>query len=160
MVHGDVREEQELLEREVASSPDFMRIYLGHGALDRHLLAWLHERRLRDLVLADRVLVPSDHIAETLVRHGTPADKIRVIPYAADCRQFQPLDGKQPGRTARSSSPVESAIARELSICSKPGGESVVLAGGFNSSAPCREIWAHLSHTSENGRAARPGLSC
>ena len=29
MVHGDVREEQELLERETRSSPDFMPIYLG-----------------------------------------------------------------------------------------------------------------------------------
>ena len=97
MVHGDVREEQELLARETASSPDFMRIYLGSGALDRRLLDWLHERRLRDLALADRVLVPSDHIAETLMRQGTPAGKIRVIPYAADCRRFRPHCGKEHG---------------------------------------------------------------
>ena len=97
MVHGDVREEQELLARETAASPDFMPIYLGDGALDRRLLAWLHERRLRDLALADRVLVPSEHIAETLMRHGTPAGKLRVIPYAADCRRFRPLAGKQHG---------------------------------------------------------------
>ena len=97
MVHGDVREEQELLARETVSSPDFMPIYLGRGALDRRILAWLHERRLRDLALSDLVLVPSDHIAETLMRHGTPAGKIRVIPYAADCRRFRPLDGKQHG---------------------------------------------------------------
>ena len=95
MVHGDVREEQSLLERETALAPDFMPIYLGNGTLDRRLLAWLHERRLRDLALADRVLVPSDHIAETLVRHGAPASKIRVIPYAADCRRFHPLADKQ-----------------------------------------------------------------
>jgi hypothetical protein len=95
MVHGDVREEQELLVKETASSPDFMPIYLGRGALDRHHMAWLHERRLRDLALADRVLVPSDHIAEMLMQHGTPASKIRVIPYAADCRRFHPLDAKE-----------------------------------------------------------------
>ena len=69
-----------------------MPIYLGSSNLDRTLLAWLHERRLRDLALADRVLVPSEHIAETLVRHGTPVGKIRVIPYAADCRRFRPLE--------------------------------------------------------------------
>ena len=74
-----------------------MRIYLGNGALDLELLAWLHERRLCDLALADRVLVPSNHIAETLVRHGTPAGKVRVVPYAADCRRFRPLEGKRHG---------------------------------------------------------------
>jgi alpha-maltose-1-phosphate synthase len=97
MVHGDVREEQGVLARETVSSADFMRIYLGNGALDMELLAWLHERRLCDLALADRVLVPSCHIAETLVRHGTPAGKVRVVPYAADCRRFRPLAGKRHG---------------------------------------------------------------
>ena len=75
MVHGDVREEQQVLEREDASSPEFMPIYLGSSNLDRTLLAWLYQRRLRDLALADRVLVPSDHIAETLARHGTSTRK-------------------------------------------------------------------------------------
>jgi glycosyltransferase involved in cell wall biosynthesis len=97
MVHGDVREEQGVLARETAASPDFMRIYLGNGALDLELLDWLHERRLCDLALADRVLVPSIHIAETLVRQGTPADKVRVVPYAADCSRFRPLAGKRHG---------------------------------------------------------------
>ena len=97
MVHGDVREEQGVLARETASAPDFMGIYLGNGALDLSLLAWLHERRLCDLELADRVLVPSDHIAETLVRQGTPAGKVRVVPYAADCRRFRPIFGKRHG---------------------------------------------------------------
>jgi starch synthase len=97
MVHGDVREEQGVLERETMLAPEFMRIYLGNASLDRRLLAWLHERRLRDLALADRVLVPSNHIAETLTRYGTPIDKIRVIPYAADCRRFRPQVGKRHG---------------------------------------------------------------
>jgi len=91
MVHGDVREEQQVLEAEAATAPDFLPIYLGDGALDPVDLTWLHERRLRDLALADCVIVPSDHIALTLVRHGTPRDQLRVIPYAADCRRFHPL---------------------------------------------------------------------
>jgi alpha-maltose-1-phosphate synthase len=97
IVHGDVREEQSVLAREAALSPDFMRIYLGNGALDLNLLAWLHERRLCELALADRVLVPSNHIALTLVRQGTPAGKVRVVPYAADCRRFRPLESKRHG---------------------------------------------------------------
>jgi hypothetical protein len=91
MVHGDVREEREVLEREAVAAPDFLPIYLGDGRLDRVELGWLHDRRLRDLALADRILVPSEHIAETLIRHGTPRHRLRVIPYAADCRRFRPV---------------------------------------------------------------------
>ena len=43
------------------------------------------------------LLVPSNHIAETLTRYGTPIDKIRVIPYAADCRRFRPQVGSRHG---------------------------------------------------------------
>lgn len=95
MVHGDVREEQQVLAREAESAPDFFRIYLGDGALDLTALAWLHERRLRDLELADRILVPSDHIAETLARYGTAREKISVVPYAADTRRFRPDPAKR-----------------------------------------------------------------
>jgi glycosyltransferase involved in cell wall biosynthesis len=97
MVHGDVREEREVLEREAIESPDFFPIYLGDGQLDLDALAWLHDRRLRDIELADRILVPSDHIADTLARHGTPRERITVIPYAADTRRFAPLPEKRPG---------------------------------------------------------------
>lgn len=97
MVHGDVREEREVLEREAERSPDLFPYYLGDGRLDRVELDWLHERRLAELALADRVLVPSEHIAETLVRHGTPRDKLRVIPYAADQRRFRPDPNKRHG---------------------------------------------------------------
>jgi len=91
MVHGDVREEAELLETEAAVAADFMPIYLGDGTLDRDELAWLHQRRLQDIALAERVVVPSEHIASALARHGTPRDRISVIPYAADCRRFRPF---------------------------------------------------------------------
>ncbi len=94
MVHGDVREEVEVLNKEAVLAPEFFPIYLGDGVLDRAELDWLHDRRLRDIALADLVLVPSDHIAETLVAHGMSRQKIRVVPYAADCRRFRPLDDK------------------------------------------------------------------
>jgi glycosyltransferase involved in cell wall biosynthesis len=99
MVHGDVREEREVLEREAVESPDFFPIYLGDGQLDRDALDWLHERRLRDIALADRILVPSEHIAEKLVEYGTPRERIAVIPYAADTQRFFPLQEKRPGST-------------------------------------------------------------
>jgi glycosyltransferase involved in cell wall biosynthesis len=91
MVHGDVREETEVLKAEAAAAADFLPIYLGDAQLDAVELAWLHERRLQDIALADRVVVPSDHIARVLANHGTPRERISVIPYAADCRRFRPI---------------------------------------------------------------------
>ncbi|WP_240907412.1 glycosyltransferase family 4 protein [Paludisphaera rhizosphaerae] len=91
MVHGDVREEARVLRDEEAHAPDFFPLYLGDASLDREEMDWLHARRLRDLEQADRILVPSEHIAATLEREGIARDRIRVIPYAADCRRFHPL---------------------------------------------------------------------
>ncbi len=99
MVHGDVREERAVLEAEAGRSPDFFPIYLGDGKLDLEALDWLHRRRLRDIEQADRILVPSDHIAETLAAYGTPRERIRVIPYAADVRRFAPMPGKRHGES-------------------------------------------------------------
>lgn len=97
MVHGDVREERRVLEIEADAAPDFFSIYLGDGRIDREELDWLHERRLRDIAVADRILVPSEHIAGELERHGTPRDRIDVIPYAADTRRFVPDASKRHG---------------------------------------------------------------
>jgi glycosyltransferase involved in cell wall biosynthesis len=94
MVHGDVREEQDVLKCERAVSPEFFSMYLGDGVFDHEELAWLHGRRLRDLALADRVLVPSDHIRDILVDYGTDPGKIYVIPYAADTRRFRPRQSR------------------------------------------------------------------
>ena len=94
MVHGDVREEREVLRREAEASPEFFPLYLGDGALDLDEMAWLHDRRLRELDGADLVLVPSEHIAGRLVEQGTPREKLRVIPYAADTRRFRPRDAR------------------------------------------------------------------
>ena len=99
MVHGEVHEEQFVLDVEAIHAPDFYPIYLGDGRLDLTELDWLHQRRLRDVMLADRILVPSDHIAGELIRHGTPEDRITVIPYAADTNRFQPDTSKVPGDT-------------------------------------------------------------
>jgi starch synthase len=94
MVHGDVREEQDVLALEKAGSPDYFPLYLGDGRLDRTMLDWLHARRLRDVSLADLILVPSEHIGDRLAGHGTLRERISVVPYAADTRRFRPLDDK------------------------------------------------------------------
>ena len=99
MVHGDVREERRVMEVEAESASDFFPIYLGSGKVDPGEMAWLHERRLRDIELADRILVPSEHIAGELVKHGTPRDRIAVVPYAADTHRFAPDPAKTHGTT-------------------------------------------------------------
>lgn len=99
MVHGDVREELDVLAEEARRAPEYTRLYLGDVSIDTGEMAWLHERRLRDVALADLVLVPSDHIAETLSRHGTARERIQVVPYAADVRRFRPLPGKDHGES-------------------------------------------------------------
>src|SRR5207253_3388775 len=50
-----------------------------------------------DVAMADRILVPSGHLAEALARHGTPRNRITVIPYAADTRRFVPDPAKRHG---------------------------------------------------------------
>jgi glycosyltransferase involved in cell wall biosynthesis len=94
MVHGDVREERLVIERERERSPDWFPLYLADGPIDDEALGWLHNRRLRDLEAADQVLVPSHHIANRLIEHGTPRERIRVVPYAADVARFQPRPHK------------------------------------------------------------------
>lgn len=95
MVHGEVNEEREILAREEAESPDYFPLYLGDGQLDLAMLDWLHARRARDAALADVVLVPSEHVAARLVDRGTPRDRVKVVPYAADTRRFRPKAGSQ-----------------------------------------------------------------
>lgn len=97
VVTGDPREERLVLEREAARSPRWFGLYLGDGRLDREMLDWLHERRLRELELADRILVPSEYQADTLARYGTPRERISVVPYAADVARFRPDPGKRHG---------------------------------------------------------------
>src|SRR5262249_46139347 len=72
-----------VLRHEQQAAPELFPLYLGDGPLDRDELDWLHERRLCELERADRVLVPSDHIARTIIRHGVAAERVDIIPYAA-----------------------------------------------------------------------------
>ncbi len=99
VVTGDPREERLVLEREQERSPDWFRIYLGDGEIDRTLLDWLHQRRVREIELANRVLVPSRHLASNLSRYGMPDEKIAVIPYAASTHRFRPDPAKHHGQS-------------------------------------------------------------
>ena len=141
-----------------SASPEFFPIYLGDGALDRDELDWLHGRRLRDLELADRVLVPSEHIAETLVSHGTLPRAIRVIPYAADCRRFRPLAGKRHESSctflfAGGITPAQGDQVPARGLASGSAGP----AGGSSCSGPCPANPGPLRPYARRGRTPGPG---
>ena len=97
MVTGHVDEEMEILERERLREPSFFPVYLGDGRLDLDELQGLHHRRRLDLDQADLVLVPSEHIAKLVRdRSQVPANRVRVIPYAADPDRFRPQPSTSP----------------------------------------------------------------
>jgi glycosyltransferase involved in cell wall biosynthesis len=91
IVHGDPDEELDVLQREATRSPNLLELYLGDGKLDLRELSWLHERRRREASYADRLLVPSEHIADRLACRGVSRDRITVVPYAADLERFRPI---------------------------------------------------------------------
>ena len=95
MVHGDVREEQEVLEREDASSPEFMPIYLGSTIWTVSFWPGCMSAGCTTSLWLIACLFHRTTSRKRWSRHGTPAGKIRVIPYAADCRRFHPVSEKQ-----------------------------------------------------------------
>ena len=51
---------------------------------------WIIERCRIEALEADRVLVPSDYVRDTLVARGTQPERIAVIPYGVDIERFRP----------------------------------------------------------------------
>ena len=95
MVHGDVREEIDVLDREASDAPEFFPIYLGDGAArprGARLAAPAAAARHRaggSASSCPRTTSPSASWAT-----GLPPEKIRVVPYAADSRRFRPVGGE------------------------------------------------------------------
>jgi alpha-maltose-1-phosphate synthase len=53
--------------------------------------AWIIERCRIEALEADRLLVPSDYVRDTLIERGTKPERIAVIPYGVDIERFRPL---------------------------------------------------------------------
>jgi glycosyltransferase involved in cell wall biosynthesis len=58
--------------------------------------AWIIERCRIEALEADRVLVPSDYVRDTLIARGTAAERVCVLPYGVDIERFRP--GPRPAR--------------------------------------------------------------
>lgn len=67
----------------------------------------------RELGLADLVLVPSELSAEQMRRHGVPADRIAVLPYAVDLAAYE-LAGGGTAPARRSPRPTLLCVAQVL----------------------------------------------
>lgn len=52
---------------------------------------WIIERCRVEALEADRVLVPSDYVRDTLIERGTKPERIAVIPYGVDIERFRPM---------------------------------------------------------------------
>jgi starch synthase len=52
--------------------------------------AWIIDRCRIEALEADRVLVPSDYVRDTLIARGTAAERICVLPYGVDIERFRP----------------------------------------------------------------------
>jgi len=64
-----------------------------------HEPAWKIERKYREIWAADRIIVPSTFVLESLTSEGIPADRITVIPFGAPIDYFHPQP--KPDRTFR-----------------------------------------------------------
>jgi glycosyltransferase involved in cell wall biosynthesis len=82
-VVGHVETGLELFREEARLSPEFAE---SEPELARSFI----ERHHREIAVADRILVPSDYVRDTLVARGAATAKLAVLPYGVDTARFHP----------------------------------------------------------------------
>ena len=97
MVHGDVREEREVLAREAAERPTSSPALPRRRPARPGRTGLAPMRRSPPRHRVGRILVPSEHIADD-PKPGTarPATDLRESPTPPDTGRFRPLPGKRP----------------------------------------------------------------
>ena len=73
----------ELFAEEAALSPEFAETIAG---LPPSIVA----RHRQELAEANRILVPSEYVRDSLAARGTPIERIAVLPYGVDIARFRP----------------------------------------------------------------------
>jgi glycosyltransferase involved in cell wall biosynthesis len=71
-------------------SDEYERLNLNYQLTDDPL----REKYLKEIELADHLIVPSSHAYETCVLQGVPKDKITIIPFGVDIHRFKPTEKK------------------------------------------------------------------
>ena len=60
-----------------------------HGVRTERAHPQIIEKGLREIALADKVIIPSEFVRRTFLAHGVAEDKLAVIPYGADLSLFR-----------------------------------------------------------------------
>lgn len=91
-VVGHVETALELFREEAAIAPEF-----AEAAPD--LPASVIARHRKEIAEADRILVPSDYVRDTLVARGADPARLAILPYGVDIERFKPpaAPGRQDG---------------------------------------------------------------
>ncbi|TWT05751.1 glycosyltransferase family 4 protein [Reyranella sp. CPCC 100927] len=87
---GHLRSGLRILEEERRLHPEFATTPLGDTSE-----GWI-ERNTREALLADRVIVPSDYVRETLADNGRAPATIDLLPYPVDTERFTPATAPRP----------------------------------------------------------------
>lgn len=92
---GHLRSGLRILEEERRLHPEFAHVPLGDTSEN-----WI-ERNTREALLADRVIVPSDYVRDTMVDNGRDPDTIDLLPYPVDTERFTPAMPPRPPHPLR-----------------------------------------------------------
>jgi glycosyltransferase involved in cell wall biosynthesis len=83
--------------RHILSQRDILERLPSAPADSRPVPDWIVRRELAEYGLADRIVVPSRHAAQSFVDHGVAPAKLVRNPYGVDLRMFPPTPAPPPG---------------------------------------------------------------
>lgn len=89
-VVGHVEAGLELFREEATLSPEF-------AESEAELPEAFIERHHQEIAIADRILVPSEYVRDTLVARGADAAKLAILPYGVDTARFHPAPKPEGG---------------------------------------------------------------
>ncbi len=92
---GHLKSGLRVLEEERRLNPEFAHVSLGDTSD-----AWV-ERNTREVTLADRVVVPSAYVRDTLVENGRDPATIDLLPFPVDTVRFTPAATPHEGHSLR-----------------------------------------------------------
>ena len=93
-VVGHVETALELFREEASLAPEF-------AEAAPTLPAAVIERHRKEIAEADRILVPSDYVRDTLVARGADPARLAILPYGVDIERFRPAAAKPAGEGLR-----------------------------------------------------------
>lgn len=147
-VVGHVAAAHAIFREEAALAPEFAETMVT-------TLDWIVARHEAELREADGILVPSEYVLDTLVAHGTPAERIHVLPYGVDIQRFHPVPRENDGvfrmlfvgqLSQRKGIRYLLEAVKRLRL---PNAELLLVGkiiGSEQAFAPYRDVFRHVTH--------------